>query len=97
MKLTDSQHGTLHSLAQFGPQDAVEVHGPRGMDGKRKIKLEWRGAPSSQLAALEGRGLISVTRTEAPRPVNAVGKAGHRRVALKIEISQAGRDALAAA
>jgi hypothetical protein len=90
MKLSDSQFGTLHALAEFGSQDAIEVHGPKGMDGKRKIKLEWRGTPSTQLANLESRGLVSVIRTDAPRPVNAVGKAGHRRVALKISITPDG-------
>lgn len=97
VKLTDSQHGTLHTLAEFGPQKAVEVHGPRGMDGKRKVKLEWHAASIVQLRSLEDRGLVAVDRSEAPRPVNAVGKLGHKRVALIIAITQAGRDALAAA
>jgi DNA-binding MarR family transcriptional regulator len=97
VKLSDSQFGTLHALAEHGPQEAVEVHGARGMDGKRKIKLEWRGASVTHLATLEDRGLVAVSRTDAPRPINAVGKVGHRRVALRITITPAGQRALTAA
>ena len=96
MRLSDSQRGTLYSLAEFGPQEAVEVHGPRGMDGKRKVKLEWRGAPLATLTKLEGAGLVSVVRHEPKRFFDAVGKAGHPRIRLTISITEAGRAALAA-
>lgn len=95
MRLSDSQHGVLHTLREFGPQKAVEVHGPRGMDGKRKIKLEWAGAPLATLTKLESAGLVTVQRAEPVRPVNAVGGKGHPRVALTITITDAGRAALA--
>lgn len=96
MKLSPAQFGTLHTLAAFGPQQAVEVHGPRGMDGKRKIKLKWHAAPGPTLAKLEDASLVTVTRVDAGRPMNAVGKAGHRRINLTIAITDAGRAALAA-
>jgi hypothetical protein len=97
MKLTDAQFGTLNTLAEFGPQQAVEVHGPRGMDGKRKVRLEWRGVSAQALAKLSSDGLVHVARKPLPRPVNAVGKAGHPRTALTISITDAGRESLNAA
>lgn len=95
MRLSDSQHGVLNTLREFGPQMAIEVHGPRDMSGKRKVKLEWHCAPGPTLAKLESAGLVTVQRAEPVRPVNAVGKPGHPRVALTITITDAGRAALA--
>ena len=97
MKLTASQFGVLSLLAEFGPRDAVEVLLPPAMDGKRKVKLEWHAAAAPTLAALEAANLVDVSRSQAERPKNAVGKRGHPRRHLFISITEAGRQALAAA
>lgn len=96
MKLTDAQFGFLGTLIDHGPQTVTEVHGPRGMDGKRKITLQGSVAGPT-LTKLEDAAMIHVVRGEAQRPVNAVGKPGNRRVTLTIEITAAGREAYAAA
>lgn len=96
MKLSPAQFATLHTLAQYGAKQAVEVHGPRGMDGKRKVTLQWNVANAVTLAKLEDAKLVTVARDEGERPVSAIGKRGHRRVNLVIAINDAGRAALAA-
>lgn len=96
MKLTDAQFGALSSLSDHGPQELIEVHGSRGMDGKRKITVQGiMTAPT--LARLEQAHLVSVDRSGGTRPVNAVGKAGHLRFSLTVSITDAGRAALASA
>jgi hypothetical protein len=95
VKLSDSQFCTLRSLAEHGPQEAMQVYGPRDMAGNRKIKLEWRGTQIVTLEKMEKAGYVAVKRDVLPRPVNAVGKQGHPRVALTISITDAGRAALA--
>lgn len=93
MKLTDAQACALYTLAEHGPQDMTEVHGPRGMDGRRKISVQGiMSAPT--LARLEQSGLVSVDRGNGSRPVNAVGKAGHARFQLRVSITAAGRAAV---
>lgn len=93
MKLTDAQFSALHTLAEFGPKELVEVHGPRGMDGKRKITVQGiMSAPT--LAKLEQAHMISVRRDGAVRPVDAVGRPGHTRFPLTVEITDAGRAAI---
>lgn len=96
MKLTPAQHGTLHTLKEFGPQSAVEVLMPPAMDGSKRVKLEWHCATGPTLAALESAGLVRVSRKPIEAPKNAVGKRGHKRRALTISITDAGRAALAA-
>lgn len=93
MKLTDAQFSALHALAEFGPKEMVEVHGPRGMDGKRKITVQGiMSAPT--LARLEQAHLVTVDRGGSVRPANAVGKPGHIRFPLTVAITEAGRAAL---
>lgn len=93
MKLTPAQFGALSTLAQFGPKDLTEVHGPSGMDGKRKITVQGiMSAPT--LAKLEQAGFVKVNRGISSRPVNAVGKPGHLRFPLRVEITETGRQAL---
>ena len=94
MKLSPAQFATLHTLAEYGPKEAIEVRMTASMDGRRKVKLEWNVASGVALATLEDAGLVYVLRKEMPRPVNAVGVAGLPRRALTISISDAGRDAL---
>lgn len=95
MKLSDAQFGALSTLAQFGPKELVEIHGPRGMDGRRKITVQGlMSAPT--LAKLEQAHLIAVDRSgKGSRPVNAVGKSGNLRFSLIVSITEAGRAALA--
>lgn len=93
MKLTDAQFCALATLANHGPASLTEVHGPRGMDGKRKISVQGiMAAPT--LAKLEQAHLIAVDRGGGTRPVNAVGKGGHLRFPLTVTITDAGRAAL---
>lgn len=96
MKLSDAQFGFLQTLIDYGPQTITEVHGPRGMDGKRKITLQGSIAGPT-LTKLEDAAMIHVARGEAQRPINAVGKAGNRRVTLTVTVTEAGRAAYAAA
>lgn len=96
MKLTDAQFGALSTLERFGPKVLVEVHGPRGMDGKRRITVQGiMSAPT--LASLEQAHLIAVDRGTSARPVNAVGRPGYLRFPLTVSITDAGRAALASA
>lgn len=96
MKLTDAQFGALSTLAQFGPKELVEVHGPRGMNGIPKITIQGiMSAP--MLAKLTAHGLVSVSRKPVPAPKNAVGKRGNARFSLTVSITDAGRAALASA
>jgi hypothetical protein len=95
MKLTDAQAGALHTLAQFGPKQGVEVRMPPAMDGSRRIKLECHIMNAPTLAKLEASGLVSVVREQLPTPKNAVGKSGHARRSVTISITEAGRAALA--
>ncbi len=94
--LTPAQHATLHTLNEFGVKEAVEVLQAPDMSGKRKVKLQWNVASAPTLAALEAAGLVAVERTNPIRPRDAVGKRGLPRRTLKIEITDAGRAALAA-
>lgn len=94
MKLTPAQFATLHSLREYGPKEAVEIIQAADMAGNRKAKLQWNVASAPTLAALESAGLVAVERSAPVRPRNAVGKQGLPRVALKISITEAGRQAL---
>jgi hypothetical protein len=96
MKLTPAQFATLHTLSEFGVKEAVEVLQSPDMAGRRKVKLQWNVASAPTLAALETAGLVAVERTEPIRPRDATGKRGLPRRMLKIEITDAGRAALAA-
>lgn len=96
MKLSASQSGALYALRDYGPKDAVEVAGPPGMDGSRKMKLECHLMSMPTLNRLEQLGAISVERGEFYRLKNAVGKSGLRRRDLRITITEAGRAALSA-
>ena len=97
MTLTDAQFGTLHRLAEHGPAEAIEVAGPRGMDGKRKVKLQWDGTSKSALDKIEAAGWVKIERTPLPTPINAVGGKGNPRRKITIAITDAGRAALASA
>lgn len=94
MKLSDAQFGALSTLREFGPIRAVEVQGPRGMDGKRKTKLECHVMNIATLSKLQSDGLVTVSRTPLPRVKNAVGKVGHPRIALTITATETGISAL---
>lgn len=94
MKLTDAQFSALHTLAEFGPKTGTEVRLAPAMDGSRRIKLECHFLTAPTLAKLETDGLVSVVRTSLPTPTNAVGKSGHARRSLTINITDAGRAAL---
>ena len=97
MKLTPAQFATLHMLAERGPQQAREVLMPPAVDGSKRVKLEWNVASSLTLAKLEEAKLVHVKRVREAPPTDALGKRGHQRRALTIEITEAGRQALAAA
>lgn len=88
MKLSDAQFGALCTLRDFGPQAATVVNEPN------RARLEWNVASMPTITKLEAAGFISITRKPVPRPVNAVGKRGHPRLALVISITPAGRKAL---
>ena len=97
MKLSDTQFGVLDCLNKFGMKTAIEVLGPVGMDGKRKVsRLEWNVANKVTLAKLEDNGLVSVKRATSERFADATGKLGHPRRTIYIEITEAGKAALAA-
>lgn len=95
MKLTPSQLGVLDTLATFHPVAGVEVRLPPSMDGTRKIKLECHLMNATTLAKLESAGLVAVQRDDWTRPKDAIGKNGHARRTVTIEITDAGRSALA--
>lgn len=94
MKITDAQFGLLHQLREFGPINTHEVHGPRGMDGKRKVKLETSKLTAATLERLCEMGLVAVSRGDPFYPPNAVGKGGHKRVPICISITADGLGAL---
>ena len=95
MTLSDTQFAVLNCLNEFGMKTAIEVLGPIGMDGKRKVaRLEWNVANKVTLAKLEGAGFVSVKRAEPTRPADATGRLGHPRREISIEITDAGRAAL---
>lgn len=91
MKLTDAQWGALHQIVDHGPISAEEIHGPRDMGGKRKIKFVCNSITCATMEKLYSLKLISVDRVEKARPVSATGKAGNRRHALTINITELGR------
>jgi len=90
MKLSDAQFGTLTTLREHGPVNAIEVAGPAGMDGKRKTKLECHLLNAATLAKLEGAGLVAVSRSEFYRPKDATGRAGKPRRNVCISITAEG-------
>ena len=97
MKLTDTQFGVLQCLNEFGMKTATEVLGPVGMDGKRKVaRLEWNVANKVTLAKLESAGFVAVKRATSERFADATGKLGHPRRTIYVEITEAGKAALAA-
>ena len=91
MKLSDAQWGVLRQIIDFGPVTAKEVVMPPAMDGTCRTKLQCHHMSKATMERLEADGLIHVTRTPEPRPTNAVGKAGHRRNAIMMDITAAGR------
>jgi hypothetical protein len=94
MKLSDAQWGALRQIVDHGPISAEEVVMPPAMDGSRRTKLRCHCLTSATMARLEDAGLITVARAVEARPVNAVGKAGHRRNSLVVDITDAGRAAV---
>lgn len=94
MKLSDAQFGVLVALRDHGPIVAVEVQGPRGMDGKRKAKLECRHMNIATLNRMREDGLVEVWRAPLPRPMNAVGKLGNVRTQITIKATDTGLAAL---
>lgn len=90
MKLSDAQFGALSTLYQHGPINAVEVAGPAGMDGKRKIKLECHALNVATLTKLEAAGLVAVSRGDIYRPTDAAGRKGHPRRNVCISITAEG-------
>ena len=94
MKISDAQFSALSTLREFGPIRAVEVQGPPGMDGKRRVRLECRVMNNATLAKLQSEGLVDVSRKPLPRVKNAVGNVGHPRIALTITATEAGLAAL---
>lgn len=95
MKISDSLHGALCTLREYGPAKGVEVRMPPAMDGTRRIKLECHLMSAPQLSKLEAAGYVTVERSEAFAPVNAVGKRGNLRRHVVIAITDAGRAAIA--
>ena len=96
MKLSDAQFGILDRLAVHGPATAIEIAGPRGIDGKRKVSLQWDGTSKASLDKIQAAGWVTIARKPLPAPVNAVGAKGNPRVQITITITEAGRAALAA-
>lgn len=94
MKLSDAQFCALTTVRDHGPVTGTEVAGPQSMDGKRSHKLECHVMNKATLAALSADGLVAVSRSPLPRRKNAVGKVGHPRTAVKISITEKGREAL---
>lgn len=95
MKLSDAQFGALQGIIDHGPAMGEEIVMPPAMDGSRRTKLQCNRIPKATIERLEADGLVVVTRVPEPRPVNAVGKAGHRRNSIMVHITDAGRAALA--
>jgi hypothetical protein len=95
MKLSDAQWGALRSIVDHGPISADEVVLPPAMDGSRRTKLQCNRLTKPTMERLEAEGFVIVTRVPEARPVNAVGKAGHRRNSLMVHITDAGRAAVA--
>lgn len=94
MKLSDAQWGALRQIVDHGPISAEEIVMPPAMDGSRRTKLQCHCLSQATLQRLETAGLVTVTRTPEARPVNAVGRAGHRRNAITVQITDAGRAAV---
>lgn len=94
MVLTDAQYGALHQIVEHGPISAEEILGPQNMAGARKIKFVCNSVTAATMQKLLALDLISVERVAKERPVNAVGKQGHRRNAVTINITEAGRAAV---
>ena len=90
MKLSDAQFGVLHQLKEFGPINTLEIAGPPGMDGKRKVKLETGKLTAATLAKLLDMGLVAISRGEVFRPTDATGKRGHQRRPVCISITAEG-------
>lgn len=93
-RLTDAQFGVLCTLRECGPQDVVEIFGPRAMDGSSKTKIEGFLLSAPTLARLEKVGFVEVQRSEVYHLKNAAGKPGLARRKLHISITDAGRTAL---
>lgn len=93
--LSAAQFSALHTLREFGAKSATEVVLPPAIDGSRKVKLEWSVATGPTLAKLEAAGYVRVTRKPVATIRDAVGRKGRERRALTIEITDAGRNALA--
>lgn len=90
-KLTDAQWGALRQIIDFGPIEAEEIVGPPAMNGQRKTTLRCHCLTKPTMERLEADRLVIVTRVPEKRPVNAVGKAGHRRNSVMVHITDAGR------
>jgi hypothetical protein len=95
MKLSDAQWGALFQLAEHGPIVAKEIILPVAMDGSRRTKLQCHCLTKATMDRLEAEGLVVVKRAALSRPVNAVGKAGHRRNEVVVHITAKGTEALA--
>ena len=94
MKLSPAQFGALQQLMSFGPIEAVEVVGPRAMDGSRKTTFQCHCLTAPTMRALASAELVTIERTSVGRPINAVGKRGNPRVQVVVNITDAGRAAL---
>lgn len=95
MKLSDAQWGALRQIVDHGPINAEEVVMPPKMDGSRRTKLRCHCLTQATMDRLEASGLVIVTRVPEAHPVNAVGKAGHRRNSVMVHITDTGRAAVA--
>lgn len=95
MKLSDAQWGALQSIVDHGPICGDEIVMPPAMDGSRRTKLQCARLTKATMERLEADGLVIVTRVPEARPINAVGKAGHRRNSVMVHITDAGRAAVA--
>lgn len=93
MKLSDAQWGALRQILDHGPIKATEIVLPPSIDGSRKTKLSCHCLTKATMDRLEADGLVVVQRTAEPRPVNAVGKHGHRRNSIVVDITPKGRQA----
>jgi hypothetical protein len=96
-RLSDAQLGVLWQLDGQGPIKAEEILGFSKKIGARTAALCCPQMTMATMKRLEAEGLILVQRARAPRPVNAVGKAGRLRNTLTISITEAGREALSKA
>lgn len=94
-QLSDAQWGALRQIVDHGPINAEEVILPPAMDGSRRTKLQCRCLSKATMERLEADGLVIVTRVPERRPVNAVGKSGHRRNSVMVHITDTGRAAVA--